>query len=125
MLYFLQHAIILSVALSIFFVLVVFVVSWAKPGDNARRDAKEGRKVMEAISEVKMVNEEICGICLESMAVGALAGQLRCQHLFHSDCLLEWWKTSRDRAPVQSLSCPLCRTEFNVLGSLTAELDGP
>lgn len=42
-----------------------------------------------------------CVICYESMSIGESPKQLPCKHLYHSDCILEWFKVQ--------ISCPICR----------------
>ncbi|KAI3927704.1 hypothetical protein MKW92_031410 [Papaver armeniacum] len=44
---------------------------------------------------------EVCSVCLQDMIVGDHAILLKCSHIFHQNCMLEWAK----RKP----SCPLCR----------------
>jgi len=47
-------------------------------------------------------DDEICSICLEAYVPGERASLLlECEHMFHKDCLKEWWR----RSP----NCPNCR----------------
>ena len=44
-----------------------------------------------------------CAICLVQMAVGVSVVDLPCMHVFHSNCILEWFERSD--------LCPLCKTQ--------------
>lgn len=46
-----------------------------------------------------------CPICLNEMAVGEEARSLKCQHLFHKDCVDEWLRVNA--------SCPTCRKKIS------------
>jgi hypothetical protein len=59
------------------------------------RDAQEELRV------VKILKEELCVICQESMPVGSRAKAMPCGHKFHDDCLVSWVNKSN--------SCPTCR----------------
>ena len=53
--------------------------------------------------------EEIfCAICQEilseNLSGGEYAKRLHCNHVFHEDCIIEWF--------LSSLSCPLCRRKY-------------
>jgi len=53
-------------------------------------------------TEYHIVNDEsTCAVCLENMEVGSVCHKLTCDHLFHKDCIAEWF----DRNP----TCPLCK----------------
>ncbi|DAZ93419.1 TPA: hypothetical protein N0F65_000070 [Lagenidium giganteum] len=45
-----------------------------------------------------------CVICQVEMAIGMQVTRMPCQHLFHTDCLHEWFKVGN--------SCPICRVEI-------------
>ncbi|XP_031100781.1 E3 ubiquitin-protein ligase RHA2B-like [Ipomoea triloba] len=45
-----------------------------------------------------------CAVCLCKIEEGEEVGDLRCNHIFHRDCLDRWLATGRN-------SCPLCRTQ--------------
>ena len=47
-----------------------------------------------------------CAICHEMLFIGELANQLRCGHIYHKNCIREWYYFR--------LQCPLCRDEFSV-----------
>ena len=48
--------------------------------------------------------EAECAICFDTLKVGELVAELRCKHIFHSDCLSLWLGDAH-------FSCPLCRAE--------------
>ena len=48
--------------------------------------------------------EAECAICFDTLKVGELVVELRCKHIFHSDCLSLWLGDAH-------FSCPLCRAE--------------
>ncbi len=47
--------------------------------------------------------EVTCAICLENIKQNKLYKKLKCSHMFHKECVDEWFLIS-------SSSCPLCRT---------------
>ena len=49
-----------------------------------------------------------CGICTSSIDKGAKIYDLRCSHLFCSDCIYQWRRTSNATCN----QCPLCRKNF-------------
>ncbi len=65
---------------------------------------------LEAIYELGETHAEeqlSCSICLENFETGdclAWSTELRCMHVFHSNCLTPWLMTNDD--------CPICRTSL-------------
>jgi hypothetical protein len=55
------------------------------------------------ISETMKIPEdkEDCVICLEKIKNGDVAIMLACTHIFHRDCIFEWFKTND--------LCPICK----------------
>ena len=52
----------------------------------------------------KIHQEQQCSICLDTVKF-AKSKHLSCNHYFHNDCIVNWFK--------ESDSCPICRTEQN------------
>ena len=50
--------------------------------------------------EEEYINNE-CSICLDRFKKNEIANRLPCSHIFHHNCLKEWFQ--------QNTSCPLCR----------------
>ncbi len=46
------------------------------------------------------LNNEICSICLEQFVINDKINKLDCEHMFHKECLDEWFINN---------NCPLCR----------------
>ncbi len=44
---------------------------------------------------------EMCGVCLEIFIVDDKCSRLQCNHSYHTDCCVEWFKIHG--------TCPLCR----------------
>lgn len=58
-------------------------------------------KQVEGMPEVA----DICAICLGNFQKGEGCRRLRCRHVYHAECILEWWTC----APRAVLLCPCCR----------------
>ncbi|XP_061341928.1 E3 ubiquitin-protein ligase Os04g0590900-like [Gastrolobium bilobum] len=54
--------------------------------------------------------DDTCSICLEGLGDGSNSKLVRtkCSHVFHEDCITEWFQYCNAR---QSYSCPLCRCQ--------------
>lgn len=70
---------------------------------------EENPLTQEEISQIPEVDEvpsgEVCSICLtEFDESNAAALQLPCNHNFHKDCIIPWFKTSS--------TCPMCRHQL-------------
>ncbi|XP_062150985.1 putative RING-H2 finger protein ATL53 [Alnus glutinosa] len=58
---------------------------------------------MQALEEVKLEEASECAICLQDLLVGVEASKLPCSHVYHVDCIVEWFDRSNQ--------CPLCRSQ--------------
>jgi hypothetical protein len=47
-------------------------------------------------------DEEICSICFSTMTLEDSHTLVECQHKFHINCILQWFRSKQD-------TCPLCR----------------
>ena len=48
--------------------------------------------------------ELLCAICYENISCGQTATKLPCNHIFHRECTIEWFRFQ--------VSCPQCRYDF-------------
>lgn len=55
-----------------------------------------------------------CGVCLSAIEQGDEIRELRCNHLFHRECLDSWVSTG-------SATCPLCRGAVRAPPSMMVE----
>jgi len=53
---------------------------------------------------------ENCSICLEKYKKNEKCIRLNCSHIFHKQCLNEWFKNKINKS--EELNCPLCRNNF-------------
>ena len=54
-------------------------------------------------------NDEECIICLEKYNKSDNIIELKCNHYYHSSCILDWFKSD------DHLTCPLCRYESYII----------
>ena len=60
--------------------------------------------ILEPIEEKSKLEEEICVICLDNFnQEDDIVGILKCEHLYHRDCIKQWFK--------KNTTCPICRTD--------------
>ena len=57
---------------------------------------------------------DVCSICLEPINDSTDLYRLECGHIFHTDCILNWFRSSN----VSGSPCPLCRCSGPINGSL-------
>ena len=50
-------------------------------------------------------DKETCCICIEPLEEQQITIQLKCNHIFHKDCILQWLQ--------KELTCPICRRPLN------------
>ena len=53
-------------------------------------------------------NHMVCVICLDELISSDTLIQLNCEHIFHQDCILEWYYTEINKSS-NTCKCPLCR----------------
>ncbi|TNV81907.1 hypothetical protein FGO68_gene10644 [Halteria grandinella] len=53
------------------------------------------------------VGDLTCCICFEELSDEVMIRETPCQHIFHSECIMEWIK-----AKFPKPDCPYCREEF-------------
>ncbi|KAK1567061.1 hypothetical protein Q3G72_007658 [Acer saccharum] len=60
---------------------------------------------IQALEIVRVVEQQLCGICLEEFSGGVEARRMPCSHVFHGHCIVNWLHIRK--------FCPLCRFELN------------
>ncbi len=57
---------------------------------------------IEKLNHVKIHRkDESCPICCTEFSMGELGIQLRCKHIYHDECITEWFKDENN--------CPICK----------------
>ena len=69
---------------------------------------KKKRKV-NSIIELEIDDDNFCSICYEDYLSDKVILQLNCEHIFHMECLNEWWKRINEK------KCPYCKVINNNL----------
>ena len=75
---------------------------------NIRVEEMIRRRIVDALPDVVIRREDDgveCTVCYETFKNEETAKQLECNHLFHSNCILQWF--------TRRINCPKCRTELN------------
>ncbi|CAO2841553.1 unnamed protein product [Amaranthus hypochondriacus] len=79
-------------------------------------------RAIEAIPTVKLTSEHVsegnaeCPVCKEEFEIGSEVRELKCKHVYHSDCIVPWLRMHN--------SCPVCRTELSVDNNELSESGG-
>ncbi|KAI3927729.1 hypothetical protein MKW92_009347 [Papaver armeniacum] len=69
----------------------------------SNRELLEGEDIKSHMKNIIFLDDgEVCPVCFQDMNVGAVV--LKCSHVFHENCVLEWAK----RKP----NCPVCRHDM-------------
>ena len=55
-----------------------------------------------------------CTICFEKLEKNKTIRILKCMHMFHQECIDQWFKTSIERPGCSCVKCPLCNTEYKL-----------
>lgn len=62
-----------------------------------------------SIIELEIDDNNFCGICYDNYLSDKVILKLNCDHIFHKECLDEWWKR------INIKLCPYCRKVNNNL----------
>lgn len=69
------------------------------------------KKILSSLPRVKIsegnfenYNKSDCLVCMDSYQDGEIVIKLKCQHIFHDNCIIDWLKLHN--------SCPVCRYEM-------------
>ncbi|CAE7767375.1 PJA2 [Symbiodinium sp. CCMP2456] len=100
-------AVLLMVYVVVFVLLMRRIVSLWMEKDPDRPCAFVLEDYVEDVSS----EQAICSICLCSDR-GSSRTKLPCGHVFHKECLTQWW--CRCKSGNAHLSCPLCRRTYGV-----------
>lgn len=92
--------------LLIMLVLRVYLRCWRRPERVAKRKAVTAAEVEERFPvSTGTVGEPTCVVCLSTIEAEELARTTQCGHVFHADCVMEWWV----HKPRKVIRCPVCR----------------
>jgi hypothetical protein len=69
--------------------------------DNAMRASEVVNDLPTVIISEDNGDALLCVICHDPIPIGESAKQLPCSHLYHSHCILQWFR--------ERLTCPICR----------------
>ncbi|KAG9458501.1 hypothetical protein H6P81_003009 [Aristolochia fimbriata] len=83
-------------------------------GRNRRRQEEIGIKYWRARGVGG--EDEDCAVCMSKMKRGGGATELRCGHLFHTECLDQW-------CSVGGATCPFCRSSLRGDGTAVLETE--
>ena len=78
---------------------------------DAEKLKREVTKIVDSIPRRRTAEGE-CSICLEAFAGGEVK-QMKCQHSYHTECLLTW-ALHRALRGYESVPCPLCRQDHTI-----------
>lgn len=67
------------------------------------------KRKVNSIIELKIDDDNFCSICYEDYLSDKVILQLNCEHIFHMECLNEWWKRINEK------KCPYCKVINNNL----------
>ena len=68
---------------------------------NEYKDRKKNRELKGYL--ITKDNNIDCSICLDTLKSGDKVIKLNCDHLFHKDCIKDWFRGKTEK------NCPLCR----------------
>jgi hypothetical protein len=55
-----------------------------------------------------------CTICLEKLTMGDTTRILKCMHMYHKECIDQWFKSTVKKDRCIAVKCPLCNTEYKL-----------
>tara|TARA_Y100001958_G_C21239655_1_gene566943 strand:+ start:2474 stop:2917 length:444 start_codon:yes stop_codon:yes gene_type:complete len=71
------------------------------------------------VNETKDKEVEICGICAEEIKEGDDIDKLRCNHMYHHECIYKWFESIEKKQKVMSTvahrQCPYCCKQSDYL----------
>ncbi len=76
----------------------------AKPGIHKLHPSwlKSHAFPVKSVTDMKLVGQSTCGVCLAEFAIGDFRRMLPCQHIFHAACVDRWLVKEQDL-------CPTCK----------------
>lgn len=82
---------------------------------RVKRATDESIKALETVQQSDLEDDDSCVVCLENLdvMVAEKIVRMRCSHVFHKGCIVEWLKNSH--------VCPLCRFEMPAMESLDTD----
>uniref|UniRef100_A0A7S2KS81 RING-type domain-containing protein n=1 Tax=Zooxanthella nutricula TaxID=1333877 RepID=A0A7S2KS81_9DINO len=101
---------------------LAYLVAWHHMraiGDQQQHQAQRKRHLDKAVLESEFpVQPRLarsgtvpeCVVCLDTIQEGDECRVLHCGHVFHAECVMEWWT----HAPRRTADCPLCRQDQHV-----------
>ena len=91
----------------------IYPITYRNPEHNENPPSKI-KKVR--LKEIPKDNIK-CSICWEDMKWYNAKSQLHCKHVFHKQCIIEWYNQNKydyTYTYLKKVGCPLCRKEFIV-----------
>ncbi len=73
--------------------------------DIIKRYCTKKSDVNDYVIENKLIGYE-CIICLESLDEGQKVSLIKCEHIYHTECLNIWF--------LKKKTCPLCNDKLNI-----------
>jgi len=88
------------------------------------RDSQLGRSIIgqvqieEQFPVVSVTDQPQCVVCLLSVQASDSARRFQCSHVFHADCISQWWL----HTPRSNLECPVCKQPQKIATDKQADL---
>lgn len=73
---------------------------------GASQDQIKNLRIVEYNDKIKQGDSDCpnCSICIDEFEKGDKVISLKCNHIYHKDCILKWFEKSK--------FCPICRSEL-------------